>query len=418
MPTRPGSNSDSLFNDASPRTPNYSRVSSFRSPELEVLLYSPHVRIEPTSWASRSIPIYGDHDVIGGKIILGSNCVSGRVVLNASGAFISDGGGTGKQRHIFFSASKVIHVASVSDASRKGIRQMFAGRSRQSRSTSIAVDSATRTFPFMFDFRCNRRAGEILPTTLYPSDSKSLAVEVSYQITATWEPLKLTETPSSLMIPIIVQPDPDFHSLELGGQGSWIEIPLSSHRPVPIRCAPGFPSWKTVHTLLLELTTVLSDRSSDSRSSRLTAKRLFKRSRSKTSLSSSQSSDSTRSTASQSLPSLPSRTIFSDIQTVYTGMSIGFPKRPRHTSSSSKAHPTLEEARCLPDGLYKDTIPLGRDILTSFNWGGISVKYYFEVSVLLGQDELRAKDPINPVEHSSLNVLNRRNSNAVPNMCN
>jgi hypothetical protein len=89
-------------------------------------------------------------------------------------------------------------------------------------------------------------------------------------------------------------------------------------------------------------------------------------------------------------------------------MSIGFPKRPRHTSSSSKAHPTLEEARCLPDGLYKDTIPLGRDILTSFNWGGISVKvrplllyharpflprpqYYFEVSVLLGQDELRAK---------------------------
>lgn len=154
--------------------------------------------------------------------------------------------------------------------------------------------------------------------------------------------------------------------------------------------------------------TVLSDRSSDSRSSRLTAKRLFKRSRSKTSLSSSQSSDSTRSTASQSLPSLPSRTIFSDIQTVYTGMSIGFPKRPRHTSSSSKAHPTLEEARCLPDGLYKDTIPLGRDILTSFNWGGISVKvrplllyharpflprpqYYFEVSVLLGQDELRAK---------------------------
>jgi hypothetical protein len=74
---------------------------------------------------------------------------------------------------------------------------MFAGRSRQSRSTSIAVDSAARTFPFMFDFRCNRRAGEILPTTLYPSDSKSLAVEVSYQITATWEPLKLTETPSS-----------------------------------------------------------------------------------------------------------------------------------------------------------------------------------------------------------------------------
>ncbi|KAJ7843667.1 hypothetical protein B0H14DRAFT_2585646 [Mycena olivaceomarginata] len=271
MPTRPGSNSDSLFNDASPRTPNYSRVSSFRSPELEVLLYSPHIHSD----IRRSRCHRRQNNP-------GSNCVSGRVVLNASGAFISDGGGTGKQRHIFFSASKVIHVASVSDASRKGIRQMFAGRSRQSRSTSIAVDSATRTFPFMFDFRCNRRAGEILPTTLYPSDSKSLAVEVSYQITATWEPLKLTETPSSLIDPIIVQPDPDFHSLELGGQGSWIEIPLSSHRPVPIRCAV----------------------------------RLIRRWR-----------------------------------------------RPVG----------------LPDGLYKDTIPLGRDILTSFNWGGISVK-----------------DPINP----------------------
>ncbi|KAJ7264043.1 hypothetical protein B0H12DRAFT_272113 [Mycena haematopus] len=417
-------------------TPNRSRVSSFCSPELEVLLYSTHVRTEPTSWASsRSIPVYGDRDVVGGKITIAPNCPSGRVVLDLLGTFVSnpmhpdvDGG---KQRHIFFSASKIIHLTSESDISRKGIRKIFTSKSRQSRSTSIIAVSETRTFPFAFDLG-GKRLGEILPTTLYPSHSNS--VEVSYQVTATWEPLKLTRKPSFLRIPIIVQSDPDFHSLDTG-QSSWIEIPLKAHRPVPVRCAVTLPSSlaftraSSIPFFVVFTTTpcspilareiagdatitvsvrsvvsvveesqatttgtesVLSDRSSDSRSSRLTAK-LFRGLQSKTSFSSFQASSYSHSTQSKPLPRLPSRTIFSDTQTVYSGMSIGFPKRPRHSSSSSKARPSLDEVRSIPDGLYKDKIPLGRDILTSFNWGGISVKYYFEVSVLLGQDELRAK---------------------------
>ncbi|KAF7360743.1 hypothetical protein MVEN_00806200 [Mycena venus] len=336
----------------------------------------------------------------------------------------------------FFSASRVIDVASDSDASRKGIRQVLAGRSRQSRSTSMLVDSETRTFPFTFDLGVNQRPGEILPTTIHPSDSKSLAVEVSYQVVATWEPLKLTEKPSLLVVPIIVQPDPDFHSLD-GSQSSWIEIPLRSQRPVPVRCAVTLPNSLTFSrtssipffvvftttprspilareiagdaTITVSVSSEVSvvedilptptetqesfwsDHSSDSRSSRLKT-RVFKRIRSKTSLSSLQSpvSPPPRSTSQPAHPS-SSRTVFSDIQTVYHGMSIGFPKRPRHSSSNTKAHPSLDELRSLPDGLYKDKIQLGRDILTSFNWGGISVKYYFEVSVLMGQDELRAK---------------------------
>ncbi|KAF8145388.1 hypothetical protein K438DRAFT_2098061 [Mycena galopus ATCC 62051] len=381
------------------------------SPELEVLLYSTHIRTEPTSWASsRSIPIYGDYDVVGGKIIIGANCPEGRVVLALLGTFVSNpmqqdahSARPEKQRHVFFSASKIIHVASESDTSRKGIQQIF----RQSRSSSTSVDSQTRTFPFSFDLGRNR-PGEILPTTIYPSDSK-------------------------LVIPLILQRDPDFHSLD-GDQGSWIEIPLKSHRPVPVRCAVTLPSSLTFSrassipffvvftttprspvlarevagdatiavsvssevsvvkeslSAKTETETVLSDRSSDSRSNRLTAK-MFLRSR-KTSLSSLQSSDSRISVPSKALPPAPSRTIFSDVQMVYNGMSIGFPKRPRHSSSSTKSHPSLDEVRSIPDGLYKDKIPLGREILTSFNWGGISVKYYFEVSVLLGQDELRAR---------------------------
>ncbi|KAJ7923374.1 hypothetical protein B0H13DRAFT_2316566 [Mycena leptocephala] len=61
------------------------------------------------------------------------------------------------------------------------------------------------------------------------------------------------------------------------------------------------------------------------------------------------------------------------------------------SASGQKSHPSLDELRSLPDGLYKDKISLNPAILTSFNWGGISAKYYFEVSVMLGQDELRAK---------------------------
>jgi hypothetical protein len=153
----------------------------------------------------------------------------------------------------FFSATKVIHVTSDLNASRKSIRQVFTSKSRHSRLTTTSfVESEARTFPFTFELGSSRKPAEILPTTINLSDPKSAAVEVSYQVTATWEPLKLTQQSSSyaygtvtlhgltfghrLTIPIIVQADPAVHLVN-GSQSSWIEIPLKSHRPVPVRCA-------------------------------------------------------------------------------------------------------------------------------------------------------------------------------------
>ncbi|KAJ6457970.1 hypothetical protein C8R45DRAFT_880159 [Mycena sanguinolenta] len=427
MNRRPGSDTSSPFLTVPSPSIAFARVSSFLSPEFEVLLYSANVRMESTSWASsRSIPIYGDHDVVRGRIILGSNCVSGRVILNISGTFLTmqqdDAGRTGKHKHIFFSESETIDVTSDSDTPRKLVRQ-----SRQSRAASGVVDAETRAFPFTFNLARDRQPGEILPTT---TDSKSSAIEVTYKVTAAWEPLKLTQKPALLVFPIIVQPQ-DLNSMD---DNSWIEMPLKCQRPVPVHCAVTLPKSLTFprasfipffvvftttprssslareiagdatitisvssEICVLEesnppnpITRTVSNEStnSDSRFSRLTSS-VFKGLKSKSSSASLQSVS--RSTPTTPLPRVSRRKAFFETQTVHHGISIGFPKRPRQVSSGGKAHPSLEEVQLLPDGLYKDKIPLGRNLLTSFNWGGVSVKYYFEVSVLLGQDELTAK---------------------------
>ncbi|KAF7351672.1 hypothetical protein MSAN_01600100 [Mycena sanguinolenta] len=427
MNRRPRSGTDSPFaNVPAPSIP-FARVSSFRSPEFEVLLYSANVRMDSTSWASsRSIPIYGEDDVVRGRIILGSNCLSGRVILNISGTFLTmqqdETGRTGKHKHIFFSETETIDVTSDSDTSRKLIRP-----TRQSRAASGVVDAETPAFPFTFNLARDRQPGEILPTTM---DSKSSAIEVAYQVTAAWEPLKLTQKPALLVFPIIVQP-PDVNSMD---NDSWIEIPLKCQRPVPVHCAVTLPKSLTFsrasfmpffvvftttprspslareiagdatititvssEICVLEesnppnpITRTVSNEStnSESRFNRLTSS-VFKGLKSKTSSSSLRSVS--RSTPTTPLPRISPRKAFFESQIVHHGISIGFPKRPRHASNSGRTHPSLDEAQSLPDGLYKDKIPLGRNILTSFNWGGVSVKYYLEVSVLLGQDELRAK---------------------------
>ncbi|KAJ6481907.1 hypothetical protein C8R45DRAFT_314523 [Mycena sanguinolenta] len=42
----------------------------------------------------------------------------------------------------------------------------------------------------------------------------------------------------------------------------------------------------------------------------------------------------------------------------------------------------------------KSKILLHRDMLPSIDWAGVSVKYYMDISVLFGQDELRARVPL------------------------
>ncbi|KAJ7765341.1 hypothetical protein B0H16DRAFT_1310164, partial [Mycena metata] len=413
-----------------------------RSPEFEVLVYSPQVNVEPLSFSwptSRTLPVYGVHDSVSGKIIIDPSCRSGRLVI--SGAFSTQrdpekfvpNRRLGRQKQIFLLASTVIQVADLGSVSSR--KSIFTGRSRNGRapSTLSLFERETRTFPFKFDFGQSQKSGEILPATVTPSPSKSTAIEVSYQLTVVWEPLKLTQEPSLLTIPVIVQVDTDLHSLDgpPESQDSWIEIPLRSPRPVPVQCAVTLPSSLTfsrtssIPFFVVFTTTprspnlareiaadasisvsvssqicvteataiptasatdsVLSNRSLESRHSRFKTK-IIRRLRSNASVASFQSTES-----HNPLPVSSPRPAFCDIQTVYTGISIGFPKRPRHRASDKKTHPSLEEHRSLPDGLYKGKIPLNREILASINWGGISVKYFFEVSVLMGQDELRAK---------------------------
>ncbi|KAJ7193546.1 hypothetical protein GGX14DRAFT_701117 [Mycena pura] len=445
-----------------PFPPSHSRVSSFRSPQFEVLLYSPNVTTEPTSWAtSRTIPVYGDHDVVSGKILVdsGPNCSPGRIFLTLTGAFTSKSGQQdamkpGTRRHVFFFASKSMNLISLNPSQPNSPAGLFSGKRRKSCARTTELE--TRIFSFAFDLGHNERTGNILPSTFSSSGSTSIPVELAYQVTATWEPLQLTQKSSPLTIPIVIQHDPEFHSLNCRPekQDSWIEIPLKSSRPVPVRCAVTLPSSLTFSrtspipyfvvfattprspSLAREISTdatisisvssdlsyreetavaptvsdsLVGERSVDSRSSRM-KRRVIKRIKSATSFwSHSADMDSgdsglPPSTRTQSGPpplkpplgERPGPLAFSDTQMVYKGISLGFPKRPRCGKLHDKAndHPSLEAYRALPDGLFKDKIPLNPDMLPSINWGGITLKYFFDVSVSLGQDELRARIPL------------------------
>ncbi|KAF7325802.1 hypothetical protein MKEN_00430800 [Mycena kentingensis (nom. inval.)] len=451
-----------------PYSPSYSRVSSFRSPQLEVLLYSPHVTTEPTSWATnRTVPIYSDHDSMSGKVILDQSCRSGCIYLTLTGSFcVKPSTGDAKKasgpapssRHVFFYASRTIEVAALDSSPNtpSSFRTVFSRR----KSRPSTAEFETRTFPFAFDLG-QSHTGKILPSTFSSSGPTSMPVELAYELVATWQPVQLTSKSSILSIPIVIQPDPHLHSLDgsTEKQESWLEIPLKSQRPVPVRCAITLPSTLTFSrastipyfvvftttprnaTLAREIATdatisisvtsqffykeeppvqsmvdtQMSEQSTDSRQGRLKRK-VAQRMRSATSFwsptssmdmsiggidsmvsstftdtsairSRSNSKSSRLETSSPLLPT-PPPTTFTDTQLVHKSMSIGFPKRPRQ---SAKNHPTLEAHRSLPDGLFKDKIALHRDMLPSINWGGISLKYFFDVSVTMGTDELRAR---------------------------
>lgn len=93
------------------------------------------------------------------------------------------------------------------------------------------------------------------------------------------------------------------------------------------------------------------------------------------------------------LPRLPTQVVFGDIKSLKNDGCVGFPKRPRRAGDTRHRPPTPESAT-LPDGLYHSKIPLETSMLPSVNVQGLIVKYYLDVSVLFGQDDLRARIPI------------------------
>lgn len=75
------------------------------------------------------------------------------------------------------------------------------------------------------------------------------------------------------------------------------------------------------------------------------------------------------------LPPIPAaKQGISDTRTLQTDVSIGFPKRPRTRVQPHERHPSLDAHSSLPDGLYKGKIQLGKNVLPSIDWAGLSVK--------------------------------------------
>jgi hypothetical protein len=415
---------------------------------MELLLYSPYVKVVPTAYnANHTLPVFGHHDVVGGKLILDPTCQSGRLMLTIEGAFTynstekdgdsSYGRAPEKRRHVFFSSSRVIQVStSDSNSPRSAFRDVFVIKRRPSGSNIKSMVLEPRAYPFVFDLPRSDRLNEELPPTFCSSDPHCAPFEVIYQVSATWESSDITENPSFLEVPIVLHPDPDFHSLDglQDDTSSWLEMPLKTDRPISFRCAVTLPTSVTfsrassipyfvvftttprssslareiasdatisisvfsqvtiTEAAVLPITppqTPLSDESSELSFQQPRTTKLLRRVKSKTSPWSPRALEDPE-LREKPLPRLPTQTAFSATQTVHSSMCIGFPKRPRH-QQSGEGHPALQ---VLPDGLHKSKIPLNRDMLPSIDWAGVSVKYYMDISVLFGQDELRARVPL------------------------
>ncbi|KZV75892.1 hypothetical protein PENSPDRAFT_14991 [Peniophora sp. CONT] len=296
-----------------------------------------------------------------------------------------------------------------------------------------------------------------MSTTVIDSARPKAAVEkvdVSYRLVAVWEPHEDGEERAVLEIPIRFQPEPEFQSADVSTvYNSWLEIPLRAERSVPFQCAVTIPTPSTFPrsatvpffvvfsttprsrqlareiasdaTITVNLLRQVSVDSSQSRpsslsspattpssppsspsdegsdplpptsfhrrsGSRLLLKRgarsarplLLRAYRSVTDLGEA-------SKIGKPLPPLPPA-VLQDTKVLQTAVSIGFPKRPRQADGQS----STESSKSLPDGLYRGKIPLGSNMLPSFEWAGLSVKYYLEVSVLFGQDEQRVRVPV------------------------
>ncbi|KAF8843916.1 hypothetical protein BDN67DRAFT_88951 [Paxillus ammoniavirescens] len=355
----------------------------------------------------------------------------------------------GKHRHTFLSSSTVIPISPTPD-SRSAIRGAFSVRKRPS--TSNLNSPARRSYEFTFNIPRGSRPGEDMPPT---STSMTLIenaqgrwsyvekVEIAYRVIAVWEASDGSENQTKLEAPILFQPDADFQPLDGPAiePDSWLEMPLKSERPIPFNCAvtlprprkfsrcssiPYFVVFTTTPksscltkeisadatiavSLIRKITTnpqhpqllpsppetpSASDESDGLSSPPIPRYRLLRRSAKRStppvSVFRTPRTPEEPCAATEKykpLPELPQES-FSETRILQTQVFIGFPKRPR-------IHPLdLHSQQNLPDGVYKGELQLSKDMLPGVNWPGVSVKYYLDVSVLFGQDDVRARVPI------------------------
>ncbi|KAF9530299.1 hypothetical protein CPB83DRAFT_763733 [Crepidotus variabilis] len=465
-PKRVRANTGSLAPPPSAFTfhPTHSNASTFRTLQLEVQLSSPSLKVGGP--IRKPLPVYSDNDAIAGKISLENiSYHSGRILLTVEGAFhhrlpkaqdepVASGSFVPPRKHVFFSSTKLISVTNPEVASPRSVFRREGNILKRRPSVSSIEENKRaltpkRCYPFSFELPRGLRSGEELPATYpstqfpsSPSVSTASHIEVSYRIVADWEPSDQQEQSSHLEIPFVIQPDAEFQCADatIPSDKMWLEMPLKSDRPIPVRCAMTLPtsmsfarsssipyfvvftttprspelareiaSDATISVSLIRQITVneqaslpptppltpTSDDSDGPSSARPKILRLvhkgsarFQRHRwpSDSSLALSHDKHETQSGLGTKH--------FSDLRTIHHDMSLGFPKRPRQQYDKKGNHPSLETIASLPDGLHKTRIPLSGDLLPSLDWRGLTVKYYLDVAVLLGPDDFRARVPI------------------------
>ncbi|KDR80312.1 hypothetical protein GALMADRAFT_242672 [Galerina marginata CBS 339.88] len=428
----------------------YSHVSTYRSSKVELQLYSPSLKVHEDGRGP--IAVFGDHDQVTGKVTLDSSCHhTGRLTISIEGSISyvppknldEPATSTTPRTHVFLSSTTTIAISnSEGSSSRSVFRDAFIRRRPSSSSINlIAAASSERSHPFAFSLPQSTRSGEEMPATFTSSKEPSSPdyFEVVYKVVADWDPSDTSEALSHLEVPFLIQPDTDFQCADASTTTpeSWLEMPLKSDRPIPVRCAITLPTSVTfsrsssIPYFVVFTTTprspelakeiaadatisvslirqiVLTDQSSlpptppltpsSDESDTFSRPKILRRvAKSQPRLSRfRRTSEGTISfTRDKPLPEIPIITkSFSDTRTVQNDMCIGFPKRPRQ-QCDKQSHPSLETIAALPDGLHKTKIPLNKDILPCIDWAGVSVKYYLDVSVLLGPDDLRARIPI------------------------
>ncbi|KAF8137355.1 hypothetical protein EV363DRAFT_1317746 [Boletus edulis] len=208
--------------------------------------------------------------------------------------------------------------------------------------------------------------------------------EVAYRITAVWEACDGSGNQAILEAPVLLQPDTDFQSIDSSAlePQHWMELPLMSERPIPHFLASSSITYFVVFATNTGSPCLIKEIAADATivAYPFTPRSKLLRRSVKTPIQSLIRNESFP--VNRSASEFP-REAFSVSRTLQTQVSIGFPKRPRAN----------DMAQNLPDGLYKGKVQLSMDMLPNINWPGISVKHYLDVSVLVGQDAVRACVP-------------------------
>ncbi|KAI0066841.1 hypothetical protein BV25DRAFT_1819957 [Artomyces pyxidatus] len=263
----------------------YPNTSVFRSNKLGISIRSASIKMSrsKTQDGSSPIPIFGDHDRVGGTITVDPqvSLSTGRLSVSFEGSFVyvSTSAQTqqrgistessGQFKHVFFSETTVLSTppsdtgsplstikdAFVTGAWRSDAKTGTVGQQLKTKLSKRSLQSPElpRAFPFSFSIPQKGRVGEELPPTFSSSTvleggsrgrASSEHTEVTYRVVALWEPTDDVDGKDILEVPVLFQPDTEFLSLEglAVEPESWLEIPLRSDRSIPCQSAVTLPS--------------------------------------------------------------------------------------------------------------------------------------------------------------------------------